>query len=234
MLLGFKQSSLEPGTAEVGFLLPRSLFNNHLSDLIRELRDVQRIIRAFSEVATGSVEEVEVRDISTSDPQFFFGLSIATTAALGAAVTWALNTWHQVEKIRKARVEVKNIDVFSESEIDSLFDSKIKEKINIAVEKKVSELVPDDGSPGRAKEQKTDLKWALESILAHVERGVTIEVRFLPPSPREATESADPPISVEPLPAEFKALQEIQRGLVFPPVKDSPIMQLPAPPRAEA
>jgi hypothetical protein len=70
--VGIRATALVEGDAEIGILLPRALFNNELGSLIRELAEIKFILRAFSEVATGSIESIEVRQISTSDPQFFF------------------------------------------------------------------------------------------------------------------------------------------------------------------
>lgn len=105
--LGIQGSQIEPGQAEIGILLPRELFQNHLEELIGELRVLNRVIRAFSEVATGAAEPIEVHQISTSDPVFFFGLSATTIAIFGKAVKWALDTWKQVEDIRKVRAEAQ-------------------------------------------------------------------------------------------------------------------------------
>jgi plasmid stabilization system protein ParE len=126
-----RASSLQAGDAEIGFLLPRSLFNNRLDQLIKELRDINRIIRAFSEATVGRVEEVEVREISTSDPFFFFHIDPATIAALAAAVTWALNTWKQVEEIRRVRAETRKTEVLTEKEASDVFDKKIMKKSSL-------------------------------------------------------------------------------------------------------
>jgi hypothetical protein len=131
--LGIKHDQLREGEAEIGFLIPRGLFENHLAELIKELGTVNRIIRAFSEAALGASEAVEVRQISTSDPLFFFGINPLTIAAIGAAVTWALATWKSVEEIRKVRAETAKIPAFTPDDIKKIFDSKIKETISTAV-----------------------------------------------------------------------------------------------------
>lgn len=227
--VGVLPISLQPGDAEIGFLLPRTLFNNRLDTLIKELRDVNRIIRAFSEATLGSVEEVEVRDISTSDPLFFFHIQPETIVAIGAAVTWALNTWKQVEEIRRVRAETRKTEVLTEKEATDVFDKKINEKIEAAIEAKVSELSKDDGKPGRAKEQQTDLKWALESLLAHVERGMIIELRYVAPPPKS-------PDDLEPTSTAkhdaFESLKNIAPQLAFPKMEGPPILKLPQPPPA--
>lgn len=75
---GLKALSIEPDhmedEAEIGFQIPRPIFHNNLDGLVDELRAIRRIIRAFSELANGSAEEINVRQISTSDPIFYFGL----------------------------------------------------------------------------------------------------------------------------------------------------------------
>jgi hypothetical protein len=228
--LNIEASSLKEGDAEIGFLLPRSLFNNRLDQLIKELRDINRIIRSFSEATIGRVEEVEVRQISTSDPLFFFGLETQTIAALGLAVTWALNTWKQVEEIRRVKAETRKSGVLSEKEASEIFDKKITEKIDVAIQAKVDEIAKDDLKPGRVKEQRTDLAWALESILAHVERGMIVEVRFLLSTPK-AVQEGDTKAAAEA--AAFETLRTIAPELVFPEMEGPPILKLQPPPSPE-
>jgi hypothetical protein len=105
--VGVEAVGLKEGEAEIGFLLPRSLFNNDFESLIDELEELDFILRAFSELALGTVEKIEVHQISTSDPQFFFGMSAVTIAAIGTAITWALSTWKQVEDVRRVRAETR-------------------------------------------------------------------------------------------------------------------------------
>jgi hypothetical protein len=162
--------------------LPRSLFHNDFEKLIDELEELDFILRAFSELATGSVETIEVHQISTSDPQFFFGLSPVTIAAIGTAITWALNTWKQVEDVRKVRAETRKLSAFSEKEVDDIFDRKIKSIMGTSIDAETKRLLADTGTRGgRVYEQGEHLKRALESILARVERGMTVEIRALPP-----------------------------------------------------
>jgi hypothetical protein len=200
-----------------------------LDPLIKELRDIHRIIRAFSEATLGKVEEVEVREISTSDPFFFFHIDPMTIAALGAAVTWALNTWKQVEEIRRVRAETRRTDVLTEKEASDVFDRKITERIAAAIDTKVNELVQDDGKPGRPKEQRSDLSWALESILAHVERGMMVEVKFVPP-PAKTQENGAPVAEAS---ATFDKLQAFAPQLVFPKIEGPPVLKLPQQPVAD-
>ncbi len=221
--IGIKASILQQGEAEIGFLLPRPLFDNEFEPLIKELQEVKFFLRAFSECATGSVEPIKVKQISTSHALFFLGMSALTIKQIGNAVTWALDTWKQVEEIRKMRTETKKLRGFTEEEVEDFFGSKIKKSIDSAISEKLESLlsnIPDNG--GRLEEQREHLKRSLEWLLTRIERGVTFEIRFLPPPKAAQKEGQSPDI-----PEEFKSLQEIAHQLVFPRIEGPPILPLP-------
>ncbi|MFC7700908.1 hypothetical protein ACFQX9_30030 [Bradyrhizobium sp. GCM10028915] len=216
--VGIETYKLDADTAEIGLLLPRDLFDNELGGLVKELRTINRIMRAFSEAALGKPEPVEVHQISTSDPIFFFGLDPATIALLAGAVTWALKTWKDVEEIRKIRTETQKVKSFSKEEIEEIFDSKIQKEVRIAIDQKVDEIIPAKDGAGRHHEQRSDMAWALESILGRIERGMTVELRFLPPKEGE-------PIAEQA--ASFETLKATVPQLQFPEPDKIPVLALP-------
>lgn len=224
---GLKALSIKPEVmqdeAEVGFQIPREIFRNNLDGLVEELRAIRRIIRAFSEVATkGSPEEIHVRQISTSDPTFYFGLTAITVAQLGFAVTWALDKWKQVEEIRKIRAETKKLKVFSPEEILETFDKKIQSTIKDAIEEKTTSLIGPNGVTGRKAEQRADISWALEALFSRIERGMTVEIKFLPPLQEKKEDGTE-----EPEPVVFQELRNIKSSLEFPEIERSPILTIP-------
>jgi len=90
--------------------------------------------------------------------------------------------------------------------------------------------VVENPKPGRDKEQRTDIEWALESILAHIERGMIVEIRSLPPSQaptKDEHAKTDKDISA------FETLQTITPQLVFPKMEGAPILKLPQPPASD-
>jgi hypothetical protein len=202
--------------------LPRELFKNELESLIKELGEIRFILRALSELATGSAEPIEVGQISTSDPQFFLHINVATIVLIGGAVTWALNTWKQVEDIRKVRAETRKLPAFSEKEVEEIFDKKIKSSIDEAIESKTDDLLSQivDKSE-RTREQRQHLKVALESLLARIERGMTVEIRFLPPAATTEAVGNETPEA-----AAFASLKHITPQLVFPEAAENPVLQL--------
>lgn len=202
--------------------MPRDLFKNELEPLIKELGEIRFILRAFSELATGAVEPIEVRQISTSDPQFFFHINVATIALIGGVVTWALNTWKQVEDIRKVRAEARKLPAFSEKDVEEMFDKKINSTIDEAIEAKTEELVANVDKSERLREQRQHIKMALESMLARIERGMTVEVQFLPPATTTTNDEKEKAKA-----AAFDSLKDIAPKLVFPKAAENPVRQLP-------
>jgi hypothetical protein len=213
----------EDGKAEVGFQIPRELFENNLPGFIKELREIELITKFFSEVAIGQYEPAEVGSISTTDPLIFLVMAEPVATYIGGAVVWALGVWYSVEKIRNLRAQTAQLQSFTPKEVEDFFDSKIKTEIQQAVAAKVEEVLAEGKVPPKRKgELTTHLTWALESILAKVERGLTIELRIAPPPIKdeeaEADDEADPA---------RQNLLAIQEKLVFPKPSDNPVLAIP-------
>jgi hypothetical protein len=220
--LGIKTSIPDPGTSEVGFKIPRKLFDGNLDGLISELREIRFIMRSFSEVATASVEPIVLKQISTTDPLFTFIANVATVSLVARAVSWALDTWKTVEEIRKLRAETSKLKIEQETDILRILDSSIINTVEKAIKEKVAGMIPD-ASDGRPREMQSHLKLALDSLFARIERGMIVEVRFVPPPPEEGMVSAAADS------AAFASLAETTPRLVFPVSAGEPVLPLPRP-----
>lgn len=212
------------GTTEVGFQIPRELFDNEYSGFLSELEQIQRMLRFFSEVATGKTQTIQVGSISTTDPLIFLGMAKEVALMFSATVTWGIGVWYSVEKIRKVRAETAQIEVFTPKEIDEIFGKKIKETINLEVEKKVTSLLTEGKAPKTMHGELTgQLTWTLNALLAKLERGFTIELKIEPPKePENEEEEID-----EAEMALFEQLSSIQDQLVFPERSDRPVLSVP-------
>lgn len=218
--LGLGEEELDPGTAQIGFRIPRGIFDNQFDGWIEELRDLNRIIRAFSELVTGSVEPVELGDISTTDPLIFVGLAAPTVAALGAAVSWCLDQWKKVEEIRKLRAETAKLNDDTDGALADMvqqWDERIASIIDKAIEQHSKELVNPPAEPGRPHEQVNEIAYALRGILARVERGMTVELKFLPPPVQ-----IDDDVNTQ----AFEELEQIVPSLAFPAASPAPVIAL--------
>jgi hypothetical protein len=225
--IGIEASKLQPGEVEIGVLIPRDLFANHLEELVRETRSLNRFLRIFSEYETGAPEPVEIHQVSTSGLEFLLGISTKTIVTIGGVITWALHTWKQVEDIRKVRSETQKLPSFTKEEIEQFFETKITKAIEGAIDEKIKEIgAPARADKGRQQELQIELQWALNYALSHIERGMTVELRFLPPPAAAAAGSAE---EAAPEQRNFQKLQEIAPQLRFPPPEPSPILPLPTP-----
>lgn len=211
------------GTAEVGFQIPRDLFDNNLDGLIEELKQIKNMIRFFSEATLGEYHPATVGSISTTDPLIFLAMAEEVAKNFGLVVTWGIGVWYSVEQIRKVRAETAKLQSFSKNEIEKFFDTKIQQEIDSAVAKKVSEIIEQGkATKGKKGELTGQLTWVLESLLAKMERGLTIELRVSPPpeDEDEDTESANGETTRQ-------QLVEIQKQLVFPEPSENPVLTIP-------
>lgn len=222
--IGVKAIELSPGEAEIGFLIPRGLFDNNLEGLEKELHSIRHIINFFQEAITGHVEPVDVRQISSTDPLFFFGINVPTMAALGATVTWALDVWKRVLEIRKLHQQAKNAGITEQTQ--KAIESEIKIKVEASVNEKVTELLKNSpNGKERSNELEAGLKWALNSLLAQIERGLSVEIRVVPPAKSEENAAASE--EDQKTGDSFSQLIEVSRHLEFPENIGHPILQLP-------
>ena len=79
-----------------------------------------------------------------------------------------------------------------------------------------------------SKEEAVRLSWALNSILSRVERGMRVELRFLPPKSPKPEEVKDEHKLARQT-SLFADLERLEKTLEFPKISESPILRIPAP-----
>jgi hypothetical protein len=137
------------------------------------------------------------------------------------AVTWALDVWKRLEEIRKIRAETSKLGIFDQEELEQLYEGKIQKAVDKAVENHVEVLLESaKGDEGRQSEQRIDLQWALTALFARLERGMTVEIRFLPPPHSQAPEDAATAEA-------FQVLAATTGELSFPQMSEEPVLSLP-------
>lgn len=225
--LQFGFEKVEEDSAELGFQIPRELFEDRYDGFIKELNEIRRMVRIVSEAAVGDYQPPRVGSISTTDPLIFLEVAIPVAKVFGAAVTWGIGVWYSVEQIRKVRAQTAQISAFTEAEIKKIFDTKIQEQIDTSVDEKIASMLENNRlHKTRRPELEVQLKWVLESLLAKMERGFTVELR-LPPPPEELEDRDESGEHSDSEAQNHNDLVEIQKQLVFPSPNANPVLEIP-------
>lgn len=220
--VGFEAEENNINEAQVGFKIPRSLFDNDLSGFIKELSFIKKFIRLVSEAGGDAPENIRVGSISTSDPLIWFILSSVTVVKIGSLTKWCLDTWKQVEEIKALRSQTAKNPMFSPKEVEDFFDRKIKDLLETAIKEKADELVAPVKDGSRRSELTNGLTIQLDQFLARTERGMTVEVRYIPPPPTKDTNEAQR----EAQSSMQKEIRELSSSLKFTRHSGDPIMLL--------
>jgi len=167
--LGISGTTTSEKDPEIGFEIPRSIFENELSGFVDEIRVTKFIVDAASMTVTGQRERITVEQLSTSDPLLILGVDPRVIAMVGGFVTWALHTWKQAEEIRLLKKKAKELPDMDE--ISEKLEQKIEESINSAIEKEVTKLLTKYRKKSK-REIEQLLRRALRLILERLERGM--------------------------------------------------------------
>ncbi|WP_072394303.1 hypothetical protein [Hyphomicrobium sp. CS1GBMeth3] len=218
--VGLGPRPLQPGEAEIGFKIPRAIFDNRLIGFSGELKFIERVVELFSEAVTGQREEAELSELSTTEPLVILQLYAPIVAAIAGSITWFLATYKQTLELRELRARLKAVGV----DESAMLDAKIEQLVNEAVEKRVADVVTVKLEDGRRNEVSNGLRLVLKDLWARVELGMTVEVRFLPPATsEEPTAKEKKELKI------YEDLRKIQRELVFPTIRGEPFLRLSKP-----
>jgi len=221
---GFSAIDLEPGDAEIGFEIPREIFENQLAGFIDEMRVVKFISDTASLLETGQRSSVELEQLSTSDPLIILGMDPKIVAMIGGFVTWALHTWKQAEEIRSIRRQVAETNDLKD--IEELLEKRVEEVVRRRIEEKTEEIT-SIAQKSEDAEIVNMTSRTLRMMLERVERGYKVHLR-LPPPPQ----ILDDNMAVDEA-EDMERLYQVQSELSFPDVKEKPILALSKPENAE-
>lgn len=219
--LNFHEYSIAPGDAEIGFKIPRSLFENNLDGLAGELEFIDFTVFTFAEAVTGDKQHAKVAQLSTTDPLVLVTAGVHVVGVIAASVKWMLDAYAKYLEILELRERLKSYNMTTQTldEVTAAGDKEIEEAIEAAVQKILKKKLV-----GRAAELANGLRYALRGLIARIERGMTIEVRFLP-APKEEGQTEEQAAEAD---RQESELRDLQRNLVYPPVPEKPLLAIPA------
>lgn len=193
--------TLAPGEAEIAFLIPREAVHDKLEEFIEELGEMEFVLNTFSEAATGQIDDLKIRTISSSGLMVFLKASAKFGEIAAKCIDFVVGTYKKILEIRKLRDESERLGMpeISEKMVEHAKSLMKKEIDHFAVEI-MTEYPAVDG--GRKNELTTKMKVALTIVADRVDRGFSFEVKIEPPkaAPKDPTEAA----------AVNKAVQTIQ------------------------
>lgn len=223
---------LKPGEAALGFEIPRELFDNEFKDFINELRFIQRVVRVFAEVEIGSVPEIKLGSLSSTDPLIFLNAPPVLVASIAASVGWLLTQWKKFEEIRKIRADTAKIGEFTKDEMEQFFDRKISESLDKAVAERVDEMLSKSKlDAARRAELDSELAWAMKALFARVERGMRVEVSVNYLEFEDEQELSELQKEEQ---AILSRVDALSNELTFPQIEVEPILALPKMPDGDS
>jgi hypothetical protein len=174
--LGVKTSVLQPGSADLAFLIPRDIFDNHLAAFAKELTFISRLMGHLSEALTGKAEQVELEQLSSSVPTVALVAGVSVISVLATIVNKFLDAWTKVEKIRKMRAELSDMGL-RKTALDELTE-EVTATVDEVVEEATELVLRNyDGAPERKNELTNAVRQDTHRLFGQIERGLTVEFR---------------------------------------------------------
>ena len=181
-------------------------------------------MRLVAEAESEEPGKIEVGEISTTDPVFWLIVAYGVAKSVGKVTDWCLDTWKKVEDIRNVRAQTAQLQSFSAEEVDQIFGTKIQGQIDASIQEKVEQLTAEVTDQARKNELQNGLRPTLRQFLARIERGMTVDVRYLP-APTKAGENEE---VVEAREERQSEIHVVAAKLVFPRPVGEPVLQIEA------
>jgi len=216
------KEELEVGEGEIGVLLPREYIDNRFDKLAKEFKELNGILVVLSEVGTGTAENFELKQLSTTDPLITLGASLAALSTIAIAIKPIISAYKEIIEVRILHAKLAEMQV--QKERLQGVEEHVEEIMEKAIEKIKCELI--DGTPVADKERKNELSTALSIALNklanRIDRGFNIEVRV---EPIEIGENAEEEESDDI--KHIQAIEAAMKEMKFMNIDGKPILHLP-------
>jgi hypothetical protein len=210
--LNVQESKLDEGSADLAFLIPRSIFSNRLGPFAKELNFINRLLEHFGEAITGQAEAPELDQLSSSIPTIVVTAAVPVIGVLGKVVKEFLDAWERIEKIRKLRADI--VDMGLKGKAVEEFTEQITTTVDEVVETSTKLVLAHyPGDDGRRRELENAVRQDTRRLFGQIERGLTVEFRA---NPKEEGEGENQ-----------KTLQDIDQlgaAMKFPQVAREPML----------
>ena len=219
--LRIADETLNPGECEIGILIPREAIHNQLVEFADELGEIRFLLNTFSEVATGKVDDLEIKTISSTGLMIYLGASPIFAACLATALERIVAFYKQLLEIRKIQLEIRKLGVPDES------TKGIEDYANTHMAKGIEEVSVEivnryyEGDDGRKNELITAVRFSLNGIANRIDNGYNIEVRC---EPLTSDDDSDEGAKTK---AAITAIQAASENMQFLKLEGRPLLRLP-------
>lgn len=229
---GIEWTALEPGEAELYVEIPGELFDFELGDFSKELKELDFILRTFSEVALDEPpKSPTIRQISSSDPTLYLALAPGAILFTLKCLNMILDAYKRVVEIRNLSLNAKEAGL-SPATLESI-ESEAKEVVDREVKKFLAEVAKSylkkEREGQRQKELTHCLERALRMFAARVDHGYRIEARIEPLPEREEEEDSgkgEEQIDKK-LAEQIREIERLAGEVAYFRPQGEPILQLP-------
>ena len=208
------QDDVEPGHAQLSYLVPREAVNSSLSRFRDELDVISRYVGVFSEIYVGKRPNLKLRSLSSSDFSVFIDIAPEVAARLAAAIDHLVNTYKTLVQIRQHRHQLQELNVPEASleglseHANTMMKGKVKE-ITSSIVNDTDAKIPE----GRENELEVDLRLTLNGIANRLDKGFCFEITAKPlpdddDDENESNDDAEARDRSNELIARIKALEE--------------------------
>lgn len=180
------EEEIPADAAEIGVLLPSIIFNDDLEGLKNELAELDRHLRAFSEIAGGPKGSLKIRAVSSGSLDVFLKSAPGVAACVMVAVERLVALYKKILEIRKLRSELAEKDVPSQAiaPIEQHENETVTNEIDSILDEIMERFYSGDDS-GRKNELRNAARIALLYLADRIDRGVDFEAKA-PPQEEDA------------------------------------------------
>lgn len=173
--LGVGLEDIPQDSAEIEVLIPESMIDGHLNDLIKETSYLDAVFSDIREVVTGKRTPLDIRSLGSGSAELYLIVDLATGAQVLSFVTAIVLLINAILQTRRDRESLKKQDAPDKiiKEIKSWEDKRIHEQIDKLRDEMLANY---KGEEPRKNELNNALSISLKRLADRIDRGMDIDV----------------------------------------------------------
>lgn len=184
--------SIEPGTSEVGVLIPAGITGGTLAGLKAQLNTWNIALKGFSELAEEPAREIPLKGLATGSIEVYVTVSLLTAKLIAFTIDKTLAWYKQVLAIQQARQQLANVGgPVAEIGAARAHEKKLLDQAITGIVDSVMKEAKTKLQASRKQEIETQLTISVRHIARFVDRGGDVEVTA------GAPEVPDEPVQAE-------------------------------------